>query len=238
MENRFYHAPGLNIERIAYDLEGLFVSQGYQVQHFRSGEQTVVQLRKGGDFEALVGMQAALTVILQSAPDGMIATIGQQQWMDKAAIGTIGMLVLWPLIFTAGAGFIRQANLDAQVIGALDMVVRRQRADVHIGPVPPQFQEGMRYGPPPPGGPQAPQQPTPNVPPGAAPQPNPEPGKGTIQCLNCQETNDAEDFYCSHCGKPLALLKKRCPQCKAEVKANAAFCTRCGTAFSQSETPD
>lgn len=227
MESRFYQSSGLNIERMAYDLEGVFFAQGYQVQHFGNRERMVVQLKMGGDFEALIGMQAALTVTLQGGPQGVMAMIGQQQWVDKAAAGALGMLFLWPLAVTAGVGVIRQATLEGQVVSALDGIVHQQKADVRIGPLPPHLQEQMQRQEPPPA--------YSNPAPGAGQQTRNDPGPGKIQCLNCQEINDVDDFYCSHCGKPLALLKKRCPHCNAEVKSNAAFCTKCGASFPQKE---
>jgi hypothetical protein len=237
MGTRFYHSSGINIERMAHDLEGIFLAQGYQVQHFGNKEHMVVQLRKGSDFEAIIGMQAAIAVTLHAVHDGVIATIGEQQWADKAAAGAIGMLLLWPLALTAGAGIIRQANLENQLFNALDAVALQQRPDVKVGPVPPHLEAQMHrqgaphyanaYNAPPP--------PYTNTPPEQPARNAPMSSPGKLQCLNCQEINEVEDFYCSRCGKPLALRKKRCPQCKAEVKSNAAFCTRCGTPFEQPE---
>src|SRR5438034_699506 len=106
MDTRFYRAPSLDIERIARDLEGLYISQDYQVQHFGNKDHMVVQLKMGSQLEAVIGMQAALTLTLQRFPRGVVATVGQQQWVDKAAAGAIGMLLLWPLAVTAGVGAI------------------------------------------------------------------------------------------------------------------------------------
>ncbi len=62
MANRLYHDPRINIENVATDLEHTFLSQGYQVQHFGNSDHMTVQMRKGGDFATIVGMQTALTV--------------------------------------------------------------------------------------------------------------------------------------------------------------------------------
>jgi len=211
MGTRFYQSPGLNIERIARDLEGCYLSQDYQVQHFGNKDHMVVQLKMGSQLEAVIGMQAALTVTLQRFPRGVVATVGQQQWIDKAAAGAIGMLLLWPLAVTAGVGMIGQAGLESQVFSMLDSVILRQRSDVKIGSVPPDVESEARQ--------QAP------------PWPAPGQGSGPRGCSNCGELYDAGDVYCSRCGKPLAPPKKYCPSCKAEVKSNATFCTKCGTQF-------
>lgn len=248
METRFYQARGLEIERIAIDLENMFLMQGYQVQHFGDRNHTVVQFKKGGEFAAIVGMQAALTLTLQNTPGGLMAVIGQERWADKAAAGAVGMLILWPLAFTAGAGAIRQSNLAQQLLSALDAVVRQQNANVQVGPVPfqmlpPQVQQQLappqsyeqQAPPPPPYVQQTPPQQQWGPPPPVRPiQAHPGPAAPTVKvaCPHCHAQNDAGDIYCARCGKPLTLQKPRCPQCGASIKPDAAFCTKCGASFS------
>ncbi len=139
MDARFYNSDKLDIERLATDLESVYRAQGYQVQQLGTGEQKMVQLKKGGDFEALIGLQAALTVIIQHTAGGTLVTIGQQKWLDKAAVGAVGLFiapVLWPLVFTAGAGAIRQATLASQVMTMVDGLVHQQQPDVRTAPTP------------------------------------------------------------------------------------------------------
>src|SRR5437588_7091280 len=93
MDARFYNSNDLNIEQLATDLEKIFRGQGYQVQQIGNNEQMMVQLRKGSDFEALIGMQAALTVTLQRTSGGVMVAIGQQKWVDKAAVGAVGIAI-------------------------------------------------------------------------------------------------------------------------------------------------
>jgi hypothetical protein len=52
-----------------------------------------VQMKKGGDFAALVGLQSALTVLLQRSPEGVHVMIGQQRWVEKAAVGAVGFFI-------------------------------------------------------------------------------------------------------------------------------------------------
>jgi hypothetical protein len=127
MDARFYRSDNLNIERLATDLENFFRSQGYQVQRIGNNDQVMVQLKKGSDFEAIIGMQAALAA-------------GQQKWVDKAAVGAVGVAIpaLWPLLFTAGLGAVRQASLANKVLTVLDGLVHQQQPDVKTGPVPAQ----------------------------------------------------------------------------------------------------
>ena len=140
MDTRFYKADQIDMARLATDLESAYRAQGYQAQQLGTDEQKMVQLRKGGDFEALVGLQAALTVVFQRIAGGILVTIGQQKWIDKAAVGVVGLAVptLWPLMVTGALGAIRQASLGAQVMSMVDGLVRQQQPDVQAGPAPAQ----------------------------------------------------------------------------------------------------
>jgi len=141
MDARFYNSDTIDIERLANDLSNLYRAQGYQAQHFGGTDQVLVQLKKGGDLEALIGLQAALSLTLQRVAGGTLAMIGQQKWLDKAAVGAIGLVaapILWPLALTAGAGAIRQANLGSRILNDVDNMVRMQQPGVQPTAVPPQ----------------------------------------------------------------------------------------------------
>ncbi|MBX5456195.1 MAG: FHA domain-containing protein [Thermogemmatispora sp.] len=255
MDARFYTSQEIDIPRLATDLENVYRAKGYQTQQFSNPDQALVQLKKGGDFEAVLGMQAALSVTLQRVSGGVLAMIGQQRWMDKAAVGTIGAVgamvipVLLPLAITAGVGAVRQASLANEVLNIVDGLVRQQRPEVQIGPIPPsllpQVQQqwggpAMSAGPygavptPPPG---SPSYVPPYVPPTpaqagpAAPVIRPSAG---LRCPQCNTPYEPGDTFCSGCGR---ALKQLCPNCKTELKPNAAFCPKCGASTFQSQAP-
>ena len=242
MDARFYNSEEIDIERLATDLEQKYRIQGYEVQQIGNKDQMMVQLKKGGDLAMLVGMQTALSVIIQHTSGGTVAMIGQQRWMDKAAVGAVGLVaapVLWPLMLTAGAGAIRQASLGNQVLNEVDWLVRQQKPEVRLGPVPmqamPQIQQ--QWAPPPQQYYQATPVYTPPVPvyvPPAQqpPQPVPTPAQSRAQlrCPNCNTPYEEGDTFCSGCGRS---LKNLCPNCKAEVKPGVAFCPKCGASVFQ-----
>ena len=228
MDARFYNSEEIDIQRLANDLENMYRVQGYEVQQLGNKDQMMVQLKKGSDLVALLGLQAALSVSLQHTAGGTVAMIGQQRWMDKAAVGAVGLIaapVLWPLMITAGVGAIQQASLGNQVANALDVLARQQNPNVQVGPIPPEMMpqyEQPRASQPPPwrqwafwGSPATP--------------PN------TVVCPKCQAVNDAGDGYCMRCGQALGPQKVLCSNCGAEAKPGAAFCTKCGTPVSQSQ---
>lgn len=244
MDARFYNADDIDIEQIANNLENIYRAQGFQAQHVGNNNQVMVQLKKGSDFEALIGLQAALSVILQRSGGGVLAMIGQQKWIDKAAVGAVGLIaapVLWPLMITAGAGAIRQASLGNQVLNVVDGLVRQQRPEIQIGPVPvqimPQIQQ--QWAPPPPQYLPPPQQYVPPTPVYIPPpqvvdaQPTPAPSVKQLRCPSCNTPYQPGDTFCSGCGKSLVTL---CPNCKSEVTENASFCPKCGASIFQPST--
>jgi hypothetical protein len=138
VDSRFYTSEKIDIERLANDVENIYRLQGFQVQQIGNKEQKVIQLRKGGDVEALVGLQSALTVTIQRTSGGILVMVGQQKWIDKAAVGVVGLAVpmLWPLTLTAGLGALRQIGLSSQVMNMIDGLVRQQWPDIQTGPAP------------------------------------------------------------------------------------------------------
>lgn len=138
MEARFYNSRDINIEQVAVDLVRAYQAMGYQAQNIGNNEQMIVQLKKGSELEAIIGMQAALSVTLQRNANGIMVAIGQQQWIDKAAVGVASLAIplLWPLTFTAGFGVIRQANLSNQVLNTVDGLIYQQMPNVQSGPAP------------------------------------------------------------------------------------------------------
>src|SRR5947209_20168605 len=136
-------------------------------------------------------------------------------------------------MLTAGAGAIRQASLGNQVLNEVDWLVRQQKPEVRLGPVPmqamPQIQQ--QWAPPP----QQYYQATPvYTPPAQQPQqsvPAPAPSRAQLRCPNCNTPYEEGDTFCSGCGRSLKTL---CPNCKAEIKPGVAFCPKCCTSVYQS----
>jgi hypothetical protein len=248
MDARFYNADDIDIEQLANDLVNVYIAQSYQAQQFGDQQQRLVQLKKGGDFEAIIGMQAALTVTIQKTAGGTLAMIGQQKWLDKAAVGAVGLValpILWPLAITAGVGALRQASLGNQVLNMVDGLVRQQRPGLVAGPIPmqllpqvqqrwgnPQQQQTPAYIPPPQ---QTPAYlPPPRVIVSEVPMPVPPapprfvPASGQLHCSNCNTPYEAGDTFCSGCGRSLAPAKQYCSNCNFEIKSGASFCPKCG----------
>ena len=257
MDARFYNSDDIEIERLANDVVNVFLSQNYQAQQLGDNNQRLIQIKKGGDFEAIIGMQAAVSLTLQRNSGGLLAMIGQQRWIDKAAVGAVGIVafpVLWPLALTAGAGAIRQASLGNNVLNVVDGLVRQQRPGIQVGPVPMQLLPHVQqqWGQPPAlPSPQTPyytpssnvQAPyyTPSQPQivNATPVNQPiisAPADEQLRCPQCNTPYEPGDTFCSGCGKALATPHIYCSNCHTELKPGVAFCPKCGSSTFQATT--
>ncbi|GER88245.1 hypothetical protein KDW_24070 [Dictyobacter vulcani] len=248
MDARFYNSEDIDIERLATDVANVYIAQGYQAQHFGNRDQMLVQIKKGGDFEAIIGMQAAISLTIQHTAGGTLAMIGRQRWVDKAAVGAVGIVafpVLWPLALTAGAGAWRQASMGNQALNLVDGLVRQQRPGIQAGPLPtylvPQIQQQW-------GQPNQPQQQQipyyipsntvveeASVPPAMLPMPNQASTSG-LRCAHCNTPYEPGDTFCSGCGRALTAAKHYCPNCNSELKDGTSFCPKCGASTFTSQS--
>src|SRR5260370_19956713 len=245
MDARFYNSEEIDIGRLASDLENMYRMKGYEVEQIGNKDEMVVQVKEGGDVVALIGLQAALSVIIQRTAGGTVAMIGQQKWLDKAAVGAVGLVaapVLWPLMITAGAGAIRQASLGNQVLNVVDGLVRQQYPNVRVGPVPVQIvaQIQQEWAPAPISSPTAVY--VPSIPQYMPSSQNvtatsPAPQRSKLRCPTCNTPYEEGDTFCSGCGRSLAPQKALCPNCKAEIKPGVAFCPKCGASTFQTLPP-
>lgn len=236
MDARFYNTEEIDIERLGNDLVNVYMAQGYQAQQLGNKDQILVQLKKGGDFEAIIGMQAALSLTIQRTAGGVLAMIGQQKWLDKAAVGAVGIValpVLWPLALTAGVGALRQASLGNQALNMVDGLVRQQRPNVLVGPIPAQLlpQIQQQWGPP-----SYAATPVYTPPPVITAAPAPQaalPAPAALHCPNCNTPYSPGDTFCSGCGHSLTPQKTYCANCHAELRPGTSFCPNCGASTFQ-----
>ncbi len=183
MDQARYYPGMFDVTSLAMQLASNLQLRAYQAQWFGSGNQVMVQVRKGGDASKILGMQAALTVMLTQHPTGLLVTLGQQRWLDKAVVMGVGAFFLWPLLVPAAVGAVRQSSLPGEVLALLDTLVLQQNPLAFPSPVPvylmPQVQ--MVYQNPPPSPPVIPQQ----------------------LCPACHQLNNTGATYCQHCGTAL-----------------------------------
>lgn len=106
---------------------------GYEVQNYLTNNEnmetqvlesddgaTIIQGRiTGGKWKQWIGMDKAIAVKL-TAKDGILtAEVGEAKWIDKGAMMTVSMFVLWPLAVTSGIGMYKQAKLPEKIFNCI-----------------------------------------------------------------------------------------------------------------------
>ena len=188
MDQTRYYPGTFDVSQFASQLTTQLQMRNYQAQWFGASTQVMVQVRKGSEAAKMFGAQAALSVMLTQHPQGVVATLGQQAWGDKAIAAGVGALILWPLAISAAVGAARQSNLPSEVLTLLDILVAQQHPGAMPAAVPafllPQVQQ--MYQPPPP------------------PPPSPPAAPQQRLCPACQRANSVDAAFCQYCATPLS----------------------------------
>jgi len=96
-------------------------SQEFDSQILNTEEgKTLVQVSKRGGWRKLIGMSTALNVLLDHDGAALTVEIGAGQWIDKAAVGSVSLFILWPLAVTAAIGAWNQTKMPEKVFTFID----------------------------------------------------------------------------------------------------------------------
>jgi hypothetical protein len=111
MQSRLYSVNDLNFSPLLAELENFFHVQGHQVQTLAVGSGHVVQAQKETTLSAITGQSSALTIKIMPEPNGTRVEIGSSKWIDKAAIGLVGYVIMPVLAIIPLIGFYNQYKL-------------------------------------------------------------------------------------------------------------------------------
>ncbi|MDR0283576.1 MAG: hypothetical protein LBI33_01595 [Propionibacteriaceae bacterium] len=100
----------------------LRTQDGLEVEGSPGSSGYLVQARqRGGSWRKYVGLGMALQVRILPGEPGMVSVdVGQGKWIDKLGVGTVGALVAWPLLVTAGVGAVLQVKLVNDVYAHIE----------------------------------------------------------------------------------------------------------------------
>lgn len=201
-EQRMYHAPSLDLRELAGVVSDWFQNQKFEVQTLEApGGGLVVQARQPEAWRSILGMSSALNVTMTPQGENLIVQMGAAKWVDKAAVGAVGVLIFWPALIPAAYGAWKQKQLPNQVFQLVDQYVATGQAPV-VAPMPAV------------------------TPAAAAPAPSglkcPSCGQavraGAKFCDNCGAVLQQD---CPQCGQALRPGAKFCDSCGAKVEAAA-----------------
>ncbi len=102
--------------RIVSDVKSWLGSEGFDAQQMSTDNQGILlQIKKRGGWRDFVGMSTSLNLVFHQSADTMTVQIGAGKWIDKAAVGTVSLFILWPLAITAGIGAWEQMKMPEKV---------------------------------------------------------------------------------------------------------------------------
>ncbi|MCS6862006.1 MAG: zinc ribbon domain-containing protein, partial [Abditibacteriales bacterium] len=123
-DQRIYHAPGLDIEKLGESLSQWLRGQGFETQVLpASGGGLTVQARKADTVRTITGTSAALNVTLSLQGDNLLVQTGAASWTDKAVVGAVGLLVFWPALIPAAYGAWKQKQLPQEIFQFIDQYI-------------------------------------------------------------------------------------------------------------------
>jgi hypothetical protein len=98
------------------DVKRWLDGEGFDSQQMPTDDDRILlQVRKRGGWRNFVGMATSLNIVFNASEDTLTVEIGSGKWIDKAAVGTVSMFILWPLAVTAGYGAWEQMKMPDKI---------------------------------------------------------------------------------------------------------------------------
>ena len=115
-KSRRYACASRDTSQLIAEVTGWLNTQGFDSQQMSTETQSVLlQIKKRGGWRDFVGMATSLNIVFHQLDDTLTVEIGAGKWIDKAAVGTVSMFILWPLAVTAGFGAWEQMKMPEKV---------------------------------------------------------------------------------------------------------------------------
>jgi hypothetical protein len=115
-KSRRYACALADSDRVIAEVKHWLDSQGFDSQQMSTETGAMLlQIKKRGGWRDFVGMGTSLNIVFHQAADSLTVEIGAGKWIDKAAVGTVSMFILWPLAVTAGFGAWEQAKMPTMI---------------------------------------------------------------------------------------------------------------------------
>lgn len=115
-KSRRYACASADCPRLIAEVGSWLDSQGFDSQQMSTETQSVlVQIKKRGSWRDFVGMSTSLNIVFHQSDETLTVEIGAGKWIDKAAVGTVSMFILWPLAVTAGFGAWEQMKMPDKI---------------------------------------------------------------------------------------------------------------------------
>jgi hypothetical protein len=115
-KSRRYACALADSDRVIGEVKHWLDTQGFDSQQMSTETGSMLlQIKKRGGWRDFVGMGTSLNIVFHQSSDALTVEIGAGKWIDKAAVGTVSMFILWPLAVTAGFGAWEQAKMPTMI---------------------------------------------------------------------------------------------------------------------------
>src|ERR1051325_3230867 len=126
MQNKLYRVTNANVNALMAELEQFFRMQGHQVQVIPVNGSQILQALKETTLSTITGQSSALTIKVTAEQTGTRVEIGSSKWIDKAAIGVIGYVIMPLLAIIPIIGAYNQYKLSEDAWHIVDAFMARQ----------------------------------------------------------------------------------------------------------------
>lgn len=135
-DSRAFVAKDLNLQELLQTLTAWLVAESFDRQVLKTDDGgVVIQIAKHGGWRKILGMSTALNVILHQNEPHLTVEIGAGRWADKAVVGAVSMVFLWPLAVTSAWGAWLQMKMPERIFEQIGNYIARPRAIVvHVAP--------------------------------------------------------------------------------------------------------
>jgi len=121
-DQKIYHAPGLNVQKMGQDLEQWFQSRDLETQVLPNvGGGIAVQSRMKKQW--LLRGSLALTVTITPQGENLLVQTGAAKWAVHAVSGVAAAIIFWPLLAVPAYGAYKQKELIDETWAFIDRYV-------------------------------------------------------------------------------------------------------------------
>lgn len=114
--SKWYRCSEEDTSGLINDIKVWLDSEGFDTQQVSADDQSLlIQIKKRGSWRDFVGMATSLNILFHQFDETLTVEIGAGKWVDKAAVGTVSLFILWPLAITAGMGAWEQMKMPDRI---------------------------------------------------------------------------------------------------------------------------
>lgn len=115
-KKRRYACTPDDLPRLIGDVRGWLNTQDFDTQQVNTDTDSILlQIKKRGGWRDFVGMSTSLNIVFHPSEDTLTVEIGAGKWIDKAAVGAVGLILLPALAIPAGIGAWEQMKMPDRI---------------------------------------------------------------------------------------------------------------------------